>query len=248
MVYVLSDIHGNMRRFKSILKQINLQPEDTLYILGDVIDRHPDGIKILRQIMAMPNAKMLLGNHEYMMLRALKEPYDGEDDWEDEQPDAAISLWYQNGGGVTHNSWKHTRIAVRAEIIAYLHSLPLNYTVEVGGKRFLLVHGAAEEKSRFYGTKHKGIVTHFAVWDRRASTELSVPDGYTLIFGHTPTINLQDQIVLEIWYGEHRIGIDCGSGFPDGNTRWDCYGRLACLRLDDMKEFYSEECTDSEKG
>ena len=59
MVYVLSDIHGNERRFHSILKQINLQPEDTLYILGDVIDRHPDGIRILRKIMAMPNAKMI---------------------------------------------------------------------------------------------------------------------------------------------------------------------------------------------
>ena len=39
MIYVMSDIHGNTRRFDSILKQIDLQPEDTLYILGDVIDR-----------------------------------------------------------------------------------------------------------------------------------------------------------------------------------------------------------------
>ena len=74
MIYVLSDIHGHEGRFASILKQINLQPEDTLYVLGDVIDRHPGGIRILRKIMAMPNAKMLLGNHEYMMLRALGEP------------------------------------------------------------------------------------------------------------------------------------------------------------------------------
>ena len=49
MTYVLSDIHGQMRRFQSVMKQINLQPEDTLYVLGDVIDRYPDGIKILRQ-------------------------------------------------------------------------------------------------------------------------------------------------------------------------------------------------------
>ena len=39
MTYVLSDIHGNMENFKSILKQIDLQLDDTLYILGDVIDR-----------------------------------------------------------------------------------------------------------------------------------------------------------------------------------------------------------------
>ena len=65
MIYVLSDIHGNERRFNSVLEQINLQASDTLYILGDVIDRHPDGIRILRRIMDMPNAKMLLGNHEH---------------------------------------------------------------------------------------------------------------------------------------------------------------------------------------
>ena len=76
MTYVLSDIHGNERRFDSVLAQICLQPEDTLYVLGDVIDRHPGGIRILRRIMAMSNAKMLLGNHEYMMLRALGFPYD----------------------------------------------------------------------------------------------------------------------------------------------------------------------------
>ena len=74
MVYVMGDIHGNTRRFNSILQQIQLQPEDTLYVLGDVIDRHGDGVRILRQLMAMPNAKVLLGNHEYMMLQALQHP------------------------------------------------------------------------------------------------------------------------------------------------------------------------------
>ena len=48
MIYVLSDIHGQSRRFHSILSQIDLKDEDTLYILGDVIDRNPDGIRILR--------------------------------------------------------------------------------------------------------------------------------------------------------------------------------------------------------
>ena len=61
MTYVMSDIHGNMRRFNSVMEQINLQPEDTLYILGDVIDRHPDGLRILRKIMNKPNIKMLAG-------------------------------------------------------------------------------------------------------------------------------------------------------------------------------------------
>ena len=32
----------------------------------------------------------------------------------------------------------------------------------------------------------------------------------------------------------YRIGIDCGCA-------WGTDGRLGCLRLDDMQEFYSEE-------
>ena len=78
MTYVMSDIHGNAARFYSVMKQISLQPEDTLYVLGDVIDRYPDGIRILRLLMRMPNVKLLLGNHEYMMLNALDGPEPGD--------------------------------------------------------------------------------------------------------------------------------------------------------------------------
>ena len=96
MKYVIADIHGNERRFNSIMKQINLQREDTLYVLGDVIDRHPGGIRILRRIMSMPNAKMLLGNHEYMMLRALGYPYDPYDPTSELIREDATEHWYRN--------------------------------------------------------------------------------------------------------------------------------------------------------
>ena len=50
MTYVMSDIHGNAIRFNSIMEQIDLRPEDTLYVLGDVLDRGPQGIKIIEDI------------------------------------------------------------------------------------------------------------------------------------------------------------------------------------------------------
>lgn len=62
MIYVMSDIHGHRRRFDSVMKQINLQPEDTLYILGDVIDRNPDGIRILQQLRAIAHVLTLIEN------------------------------------------------------------------------------------------------------------------------------------------------------------------------------------------
>ena len=104
MIYVMSDIHGNRRRFDSIMDQIQLQPEDKLYVIGDVIDRHPDGITILRKLMAMPNAKMLLGNHEDMMLSALTMRVDPDDLWSVRMRREALSRWYYNGGRVTHDA------------------------------------------------------------------------------------------------------------------------------------------------
>ena len=232
MIYVLSDIHGNERRFHSVLKQINLQPEDTLYILGDVIDRHPGGIRILRKIMSMPNVKMILGNHEYMMLRALGFPRD--DNWDD---GGAMGHWYRNGGKMTHDYLKHIRKTLRQEIIDYLLALPLNVDVLVNGTTYKLVHAAPVEAYNF-DPKYKNPI-YFAVW-KRFESDYTFPGDYTLVFGHTPTKYFQENIPMEIWYGNRMIGIDCGSGYPEAGPNSQ-YGRLSCLRLDDGKVFYSEE-------
>ena len=237
MIYVLSDIHGNERRFHSVMKQINLQPEDTLYVLGDVIDRHPGGIRLLRRIMAMPNGKMLLGNHEYMMLRALGCPYDACEETSETIRKDAAALWYRNGGKVTHDHIKRIRKSLRLEIVQYLRSLPLNIDIEVGGQAYKLAHSApAEEFENHPGYRDP---THFAVWKRWGCYDTFEGD-YTLIFGHTTTRHYQDAVPMKIWEGSRCIGIDCGSGYPEEGPD-SKYGRLACLRLDDGKVFYSEE-------
>lgn len=242
MIYVLSDVHGQRRRFDSIMKQIDLQAEDTLYVLGDVIDRNPDGIRILRQLMAMPNVKMLLGNHEHMMLDALYYPHDrSEFDWEYHQAQR-MNRWYRNGGKVTHDYLKHIRKSLRTEIFEYLDKLPLNEEITVNDKRFILVHAAPiklyEEYRSF--TDYESAKS-FALWYRFNEFDTN-PCDETVIFGHTKTSHFQQGNPLHIWYGPGLINVDCGSSAPE----WDSplstnKGCLACLRLDDMKEFYSEE-------
>ena len=113
----MSDIHGNKERFESVMAQISLQPEDILYVLGDVVDRYPDGLRILRKLMAMPNVRMLLGNHEYMMLDALYYNEDYPADWRGQNK--YFRLWYSNGGDVTHSYIKHIRKSLRLEIFKY---------------------------------------------------------------------------------------------------------------------------------
>ena len=141
----MSDIHGHRRRFDSIMEQINLQPEDTLYILGDVIDRNPDGIRILQQLRAMPNVVMLLGNHEYMMLDALYNLVDEDDSYAGYIREKRLNLWYRNGGDITHEYLKHIRKSVRQDIFEYLAGLPVNIKITVNGQNYLLTHAAPEE-------------------------------------------------------------------------------------------------------
>lgn len=233
MTYVMSDIHGDIDRFNSIMSQIKLKSDDTLYILGDIIDRNPNGIKILRQVMKMPNVKVLLGNHEYMMLCAIGHCKNAADEkentnWQERR------IWYNNGGKVTHYQLKHIRIEQRAELFRFIRSLPTNLEVEVNGIKYKLVHASPEENylsSERYSYEYKN-QCEFAVWNRWNETQ-PIPEGYVLIFGHTPTSHFHTTEPWSIWKSEKAIGIDCGGAYRQG--------RLGCLRLDDMKEFYSKK-------
>jgi serine/threonine protein phosphatase 1 len=64
----MSDIHGRYDEYLEMLLKINFSHKDKLYILGDVIDRGQNPIKVLRHTMYADNIVLLMGNHEKMML------------------------------------------------------------------------------------------------------------------------------------------------------------------------------------
>ena len=74
--YAMSDIHG---MYGSYMEAINrLGENDHIFILGDVIDRGENGIKIIQDIMRRyknpqnnPKITFLLGNHEIMFLQTV---------------------------------------------------------------------------------------------------------------------------------------------------------------------------------
>ena len=71
MHYCISDIHGEFDRYQTMLEEIHLTDNDTLYVIGDVIDRAPGGVDVLEDIMARKNVVMLMGDHEQMCLDTL---------------------------------------------------------------------------------------------------------------------------------------------------------------------------------
>lgn len=213
MIYCISDIHGEYDRYLAMLERIGFGGEDTLYVLGDCIDRGPSGVDILTDLMGRSNAHLLMGNHEQMCLGALgPEPMLG-----------ARTLWKQNGGGVTWNELMYLCTPTRRrEILDYLAGLPDHVEIRVGERAFYLVHAwpSSDPWER--------------LWKRPEEIGAAPVPGRIAIVGHTPTCCLsgRGETPFRIWHGEGVIDIDCGCGSTSPHRR------LGCLRLDDMAEFY----------
>lgn len=213
MIYCTADIHGDLTRFQTLLQHISFSPQDTLYILGDVIDRGKDGVALLRTVMETPNMVLLRGNHEQMCLDTLGPNHR----W------GAKALWTQNGGSRTYRDLVYrTDPRERRALIAFLLSLPLHLELTVGDRNFFLVHGFPHPEPEQQ------------LWSRpEPDAPAPFPDRITLV-GHTPTAFLTGQFrqPLSIFHGDGWMDLDCGCG----NASPFC--RLACLRLDDQREFY----------
>ena len=95
-VLAIGDIHGCFQDLKNLVEnKIQLTRNDRLIFLGDYIDRGLQSKEVVDYIIALQkNYKVitLLGNHETMLLSALK----NEDHW---------PVWLMNGGAKTLSSF-----------------------------------------------------------------------------------------------------------------------------------------------
>ena len=229
MYYAISDIHGCFDKYKEMLSLIDFTPRDTLYVLGDVIDRGPDGVKVLQDMSLRPNVFPLLGNHEFTAAICL--PWLMAEITEqslaalDETQLAALSEWLTNGGGMTLRGLNQLNREEREDIQEYFREMDLYAEVESGGRRFVLTHSALEHFAPDKPLEDYELQDY--LFGRPAPEAVYYPDRI-LIFGHTPTriLSGRDKIIRQKTW----IDIDCGCVFKGG--------RLGCLCLDTMEEFY----------
>lgn len=91
---VIADIHGCSRTFNKLLDVIGLERTDTLYLLGDYIDRGPDSRGVIETILQLQkdafDVRPIRGNHEEMMFLAIRSGV-----FED------LLEWLENGGNAT---------------------------------------------------------------------------------------------------------------------------------------------------
>jgi hypothetical protein len=71
-VLVVGDVHGDLERLFGALKRYPPDRWRTIF-LGDLVDGGPFGVGALRYARDRPNSTTLLGNHEVLMLGALRD-------------------------------------------------------------------------------------------------------------------------------------------------------------------------------
>lgn len=144
MTYVLADLHGYYDKYSEMLEKIQFSPTDTLYILGDIIDRGPDGIRILRDMMLRSNVIPLLGNHEFTAAACLSWMLNDitEESLASLGPAqmGALQGWMNNGGESTFLAVCGLSREEREEILEYIMDMEIYAQVEAGSRSFLLVH------------------------------------------------------------------------------------------------------------
>ena len=128
-IYACSDIHGQYGLFQKMLKDIRFSADDLLYIVGDVIDRGPESIPMLLDIMSRDNIICLLGNHELMMYTNYRFP-EKENYW----------LHSSNGGTVTRNALNKESKDTQKAILDYLGGMALQVELPIADTRYLLSH------------------------------------------------------------------------------------------------------------
>ena len=233
MIYAVSDIHGCYDKYQKLLKKINFGPDDTLYVLGDVIDRGPDGFKIMLDMAQRPNVINLMGNHEAMAIRALSHilcaVQHGSGSALSEDTAEDVELWFYNGGELSLADFLWLNEEEAQTVWDYMTDMPLYKELEVGGRQFVLVHGGLENftPSRPLDDYEPDEI----LWCRPKPDTAYYPDQY-VVFGHTPVQLLSKgnrYAPAKIYRSGKSIDIDCGCVFS---------GRLGCLCLDTMEEIY----------
>ena len=210
MIYVCSDIHGQYDRYIKMMDII--KPTDTLYILGDVIDRHSGSIEILKDIMQHKNIIFLIGNHEDMFYKTI---FEKDKFWND--------VWFSNKGIGTYKKYvaeTKNDPDFPDKIKKYFEESYIQKRITVNNKKYCLCHAAPYDptsdtilyKNATEMMKQK-ILWETPIVHNRIFTDykLQLDWDETAIVGHRP---VQILGTTEAYRLDDLIDIDGGCAMP----------------------------------
>ncbi|MFR1762574.1 metallophosphoesterase, partial [Frisingicoccus sp.] len=207
MHYVMSDLHGCYQEYREALEKINFNEQDTLYVLGDVVDRGPEPIKLLQDMMLRPNVLPVIGNHEYMALTVLKKlcveiTEENAENYLSAEDMTNYLNWSMDGGQSTIRQFQKLSAEERLDILDYLEEFALYEEVCAGGRDFVLVHGGLEPFVP--GKALEDYALSEVIFKSPDYNKMYFDDRY-LVTGHTPTLRLKGEQKGRIFEKNHHI-------------------------------------------
>jgi bis(5'-nucleosyl)-tetraphosphatase (symmetrical) len=117
-MYLIGDVQGCDKPLARLLQTIDFSPSrDTLFLLGDLVNRSPDSAAVLRRMMRLgAAARCLLGNHDLHLLavaHGVRKPHRGDtmDEVLEASDRAAMLEWL-----------RHQRMAIHAHDCLMVHA------------------------------------------------------------------------------------------------------------------------------
>ena len=233
-----SDLHGQRNLWEQI--KTFLRPDDKVYFLGDAIDRGEDGWAILKELLADPRITYIKGNHEDMMVNALR-TFPRINSWSED-----MTIWGWNGNAPTMEAILNDDEATVLQTLNTVKALPSSAVyINAEGREIHLCHAGFTPGARPANE-------YDFIWDRD-HLYTAVPEEYAdgsivVVHGHTPVPlllnDLDERISTATWLNnialaEHysyqekngiaiyadgvKIDIDCGCFFT---------GQISMLNLD----------------
>ena len=213
MRYIVSDIHGCYDQYRALLEKIHFSDADKLYVLGDVVDRGPEPVKVLQDMRKRPNVVFILGNHDFAMYSIMKHlaveiTEENCNSHMTEEMLEAISLWLQDGGQSTMEKFRGLNRAELQDILDYIAGASLYEVIEHNGKEYRLVHAGL---SNFAPDKELDEYGLYDFLEERTdySRRYYPQDNIYLVTGHTPTVCIEGWEKPEVYRAHGHIAIDC---------------------------------------
>ena len=207
-IYAIGDVHGQRERLErvhaSIRADLAARPvaEPVVVHLGDVIDRGPDSagcVELLCRGAPVPGAATvnLLGNHEWMMLKALEpDSHDDIDRWLDNGGDRSLASWGLRSS-MTPREWM---AGIPSRHLVFLQSLLLFW--EAG--EYLFVHAGVRPGTPMAAQRETDLLWIREAFLRWEGVMLPEAPRRVVVHGHTP----EAEPVVKA----NRIGLDTGAG------------------------------------
>jgi len=224
---VIGDIHGCYKTLCNLIElQIKPVKGDSVYFVGDYIDRGPRSREVLDYLIGMKdkgyNSFPLEGNHEDIFIKA----------WQNED---FMKAWLHNGAEETLKSFGipedklnlHEGLRLIPEhYINFLSELPLYYSLN----DYIIVHAGLNVTSPDIFSD-----TYAMLWSREIKGLNLINKDICVIHGHTP----MPIVTLKQTLGRkdaRNLNIDAGCAYKD----LPGYGILAALDLDTRKLYIQE--------